>query len=411
MNPRAVITGIGLVTPIGNGVEEYWNALTAGMSGIGPITLFDTTGCAVTIGGEIKNLDFSKYIPPELSRKMSRTSKLAVVAARMALGDSGLQITDENRELIDVFMGVACPDLDTLAQNMVRRHERGERGVTPLMPAIAVTAAPTGNVSIMLGISGETTTLSTGCSSSTNAIGHALRKIRSGASQVIFAGGADVGVQADLIAAYANAKSLSVRNNDPKHACRPFEENRDGHVLSEAAGMLVLEELEHARRRGAKVYAEVVGYGTSSDCHSMVTVSENVNNASRCIELALRDAGRDPEKVGYYCAHGSAARLTDRRETNMLKRALGDRAYRVSVSSIKSMTGHPFGASGVLQAATCALAIKRKVVPPTINYEEPDPECDLDYVPNEAREEKVDTALAYSLGMGGNNAALAVAPC
>jgi 3-oxoacyl-[acyl-carrier-protein] synthase II len=406
-----VITGIGLVTPLGVGTGEFWRGLLDGQSGIGPITLFDATGCAVRIGGEVKDIDFGKHIPPEFSRKMSRASKLAVVAAKLALEDSGLGITDENRELVDIYMGAACPDLETLATNMWRRRERGERKVNALMPAIAVTAAPTGNVSIALGITGETPTFSTGCSSSTNAIGHALRAIRSGATKVIFTGGADTGVQADLMAAYANAKALSTRNDEPQAACRPFEANRDGHVLSEAAGMLVLEEYEHAKARGAQVYAELVGYGTSSDSHSMSVVSEDGHKASRCLKDALKDAARNSERVGYYCAHGSAARNTDRRETNMLKSAFGDQAYRIPVSSIKSMVGHPFGASGVLQAATCALTIKNRTVPPTINYEEPDPQCDLDYVPNEPRQEPVNTALAYSLGMGGNNAALALAAC
>jgi 3-oxoacyl-[acyl-carrier-protein] synthase II len=410
MQPRAVITGIGLVTPIGNGVEEYWAALTAGRSGVGPITLFDTTGFAVHIGGEVKNLDFSKYISAEISRKMSRASKLAVVAAKMAQEDAGLEVSEDNRDFIDVFMGVACPDLDTLAKNMVRRHEKGERGVNPLMAPVAVPSAPAGNIAITLGITGETLTISTACSSGANAMGHALRKIQSGASRVIFAGGVDTGVQADLIASYANAQVLSRRNEEPQRACRPFEAHRDGQVLSEAAVVLLIEEIEHARLRDALVYAELAGYGTTNDSLSMSAVAEDVKQAARSVMKALADAGRNGEEVDFYCAHGSASRVTDRRETMMLKAALGGHAYEVPVSGIKSMTGHPFGASGALQAATCALAIRRHAVPPTINYEEPDPECDLDYVPNTARQKKVGNALVYSLGMG-NNAALLLAAC
>jgi 3-oxoacyl-[acyl-carrier-protein] synthase II len=410
MHPRAVITGIGVVSPVGNGVDAYWKALTEGQSGIGPITLFDTTGCSVRIGGEVRNLNFADYMPPEASRKMSRASKLAVVAAKMARDDSGLVIDDRNRELVDVFLGVACMDFETLATNMVRRHERGDQACSPLSPAMSVTAAPAGNVSIALGIRGEVTTLSTACSSSMNALGHALRKIRSGASQVIFAGGADAGVQGDLIAAFANGRTLSTRNHDPEHASRPFEAHRDGHVLSEAAGVMVMEEYEHARRRDAHVYAEVVGYGTSYDCHSMSEVHADETQAARCIRNALADARRAPEDLSFYCAHGTASPVTDARETRMLKRALGDHAYQVPVSGIKSMTGHPFGAAGAIQTITCALAIRRRAVPPTINYEEPDPACDLDYVPNQARERKVGLAMGYSLGMG-NNAALALAAC
>jgi 3-oxoacyl-[acyl-carrier-protein] synthase II len=252
--------------------------------------------------------------------------------------------------------------------------------------------------------------VSTACSSGANAIGHALRKIQSGESRVILAGGSDAGVQADLLSAYANARVLSSRNDQPRCASRPFEARRDGHVLSEAAAVVVVEDLEHARRRDARVYAELVGYGTTSDAHSMAAVCEDVSSASRAIGTALKRAGRNREEVGLYCAHGSSSPATDRRETRMLKSALGEHAYRVPVSGIKSMTGHPFGASGALQAATCALAINRGEIPPTINYDEPDPDCDLDYVPNEARQENVDLALCYSLGMG-NNAALALAAC
>ena len=408
MRPRAVITGIGLVTPIGNGVEEYWAALTAGKSGVGPITLFDTSGYAVRIGGEVKDLDFSKYVAPTLSRKMSRASKLAVVAAKMAIEDAGLGITDQNREAIDIYLGVASMDFNTLGENMHRLRQRGPAAFSPLAPAISVAAAPAGNIAITLGVSGETMTVTTGCSSSNNAIGQAFRRIRSGESKVILAGGTDTSVQPDLIAAYSNAGALSKLNEEPTHACRPFDARRDGHVVSEAAGILILEEYEEAKARGARIYAEVVGYGTSTDCHSMFTVSENVEHAARSIQKALCGAERGPEKLGYYCAHGTAARNTDMRETNMLKKALGRQAYQVPVSSVKSMTGHPFGAAGVLQTSACALAIHHQAVPPTINYEEPDPDCDLDYVPNEARDRKVDMAMSYCLGMGGNNAAVAL---
>jgi 3-oxoacyl-[acyl-carrier-protein] synthase II len=410
MGRRAVITGIGLVTPVGTGVEDFWNAVTAGRSGVGPITLFDTTGFAVQIGGEVRDLDFADHIPAELSRKMSRSSKLAVVAARLAHQDSGLEINDENRERIDVYLGTACPEMETIAQNAVRRHKRGARGVSPMMPSFIVPSGSTGNVSLALGLGGETLTISTACSSSTNAIGHALRKIQSGASEVIFAGGTDAGVQAELVACYSNAKLLSRRNSAPAAASRPFEVNRDGHVLSEAAVILVLEEFEHARRRDARIYAEVVGYATTSDCVQIGAVGADETHAVRCLKATLADAARNPEQVGLYCAHGTSSTHTDARETRMLKRALRDSAYDVPVSGIKSMTGHPFGASGALQASTCALAIRKSEIPPTINYEEADPDCDLDYVPNETRGQPVDCALTYSLGMG-NNAALALAAC
>ncbi len=409
MQPRAVITGIGVVSPVGNGVDEYWKALTAGKSGIGPITLFDTTGHSVRIAGEVRNLDFGRYIPPQLMKRMSRASQLAVVAAKMAIEDSGLQITDANRREVDVYLGVASMDFNMVAENMAKMMERGPQGVSPLAPAMSVPAAPVGNISIALGVSGETMTFTTGCSSSNNAIGQAYRKIRSGASKIILAGGTDTSVQPGLVAAYANARALSTVNEDPERACRPFDARRDGHVVSEAAGILILEEYEQARDRGASIYAEVVGYGTSTDAHSMFKICDDVEHASRSVQKALSESGKDPGKLGYYAAHGTAARSTDMRETNMLKRALGRDAYRLPVSSIKSMTGHPFGASGVLQTAAGALSIRHQAVPPTINYEEPDPDCDLDYVPNEARDQKVDMAMSYCLGMGGNNAAVCLA--
>ncbi|MHC4916522.1 MAG: beta-ketoacyl-[acyl-carrier-protein] synthase family protein [Planctomycetota bacterium] len=410
MRPRAVITGIGMVTPIGNSAETYWDSLLSGRSGIGPITLFDTGGSAVKIGGEVRDLDFSEHISPESSRKMSRASKLAVVAARMAGQDSAIEIDDQERAEIDVFMGVACMDFDTLATDIGRRLKNPDRRHSPLLAARSVTSAPAGNVSVVLGLRGEVTTISTACSSSTNALGHALRKIRSGDSKVIFAGGTDAAVQEDLVASFACGGNLSTRNCDPQRASRPFDAGRDGHVVSEAAAVLVLEEYEHARARGARIYAEVVGYGANNDAHTMYEVCPDETAAAACVRRTLDDAGRNAAEVDFYCAHGSSSRAADARETRMLKRALGNHAYRVPVSGIKSMIGHPFGASGAVQAASCALAISRGEIPPTINYEDPDPECDLDYVPNQAREGPVRLAVCYSLGMG-NNAGLALAAC
>ena len=399
-----------MVTPIGNGVESYWNSLLNGRSGIGPITLFDTGGSAVKIGGEVRNLDFSEHISPEDSRKMSRASKLAVVAAQMAREDSAIDLDAAGRDRVDVFMGVACMDFDTLAKDISRRVRNPDRRHSPLLAARSVVSAPAGNVSVSLGLRGEVTTVSTACSSSTNALGQALRRIRSGESKVIFAGGTDAGVQADLVASFACGGSLSTRNADPQGASRPFDAGRDGHVVSEAAAVLVLEDYEHARARGARIYAEVVGYGASNDAHSMYEVCPDETVAAECVKRTLADSGRNVGQVDFYCAHGSSSPLTDARETRMLKRALGNHAYSVPISGIKSMIGHPFGASGAVQAASCALAVSRGEIPPTINYESPDPECDLDYVPNQAREGPVRLAMCYSLGMG-NNATLALAAC
>jgi len=408
---RVVITGIGVVSPIGNGVHEYWDSLTSGKSGIGMITHFDASEFSCKIGGEVKDLNFDDYIAPERSRKMSRTSKLAVVAAKMSLGDSGLVLSEEEACSAGLVLGVASGDATVFSDNVIRRFRRGEKGPSPIWPALAVTTAPTGNVAIELGISGEVITISTGCSSSTNAIGHAYRKIKFGLSDIVFAGGSEVALQEDFLVGYSKANALSRRNEDPLKASRPFDRDRDGQVLSEAAGFFVLEEYERAKLRGAKIYGEIVGYGISNDSVSMLTVSDDVKHAARSLQMALNESETTRDRVDYYCAHGSSGPKTDTRETNMLKSVFKKKAYRTPISSVKSMTGHPFGAAGVLQASACALSIKNHAVPPTINYETPDPECDLDYIPNEARSSDVELAMSYSLGAGGNNASLLFAAC
>ncbi|MHC4874698.1 MAG: beta-ketoacyl-[acyl-carrier-protein] synthase family protein [Planctomycetota bacterium] len=394
MTRRVVITGIGLSTPIGSDKNKYWDNLINGRSGISTIKRFDATALPSQIGGEVTDADFDKYIPAPLARKMSRTSKLAVVAAKQALTDSALELTDEIRENAGILLGVASADAPTFASNVIRRFKKGSKGSSPIWPGLAVVTAPTGNVAISLGIEGEAITISTGCSSSTNAIGHAYRKIKFGMSDLIFSGGSDVAVQEDFLAGYGNANSLSRRNDSPEEACRPFERDRDGQVLGEGAGILVLEEYEHARKRNAHIYAEIVGYGSTNDAQSMLMVSESHKQAARSISNAIKESNMSGEKIGYYCAHGSSSIKTDVRETRTLKEVLKKSAYRLPISSIKSMVGHPFGASGALQTATCAMTIDKKTIPPTINYENPAPDCDLDYVPNEARRKKVDRVQA-----------------
>lgn len=408
--PRAVITGIGIASPIGTGMDKFWIAALRGDRGIRSLTGFDTSGWPVTFGGEVRDINVSDWIPRKDVRKMSRSAILSVIAARLAVNDSGISITEDNCRDIDIVMGNTCFDGDYFGESVMRRKKLGVGSADPFIPAVTVLANATGNISITLGIKGETSTICTACSSGMNAIGYAQRKIRNEGRTLIFAGGADIGIQQDLIASYARAGILSQRNDAPEEACRPFEANRDGHVLSEASAVVIVEEYEHAKKRDAKIYAEIAGYATCSEAHSMAEVLHDETDSVRCISNALKDAGKNPEDVDYYCAHGSSSRVTDARETRMLKRSLGRHAYRVPVTGLKGMIGHSFAASGAIQAATCAKAISSNELPPTVNYRNPDPECDLDYVPNEARQQRVDCAMTYSLGMG-NNAALVLSAC
>lgn len=336
---------------------------------------------------------------------------MAVAAARMALEDSGLTITDENKEDLAVFLGSSSNAIDVVEEQAERLRNIGPHGVSPFAVASCYPGAPASNVAIELGLNGETFTISTGCTSSTNAIGLAFRSIRSGQYDAAIAGGVDAPVTPLMMSAFGNAGYLSKRNANPSKASRPFDRNRDGYVLSEAAGILMLEEYASAARREAFTYAEIAGYGSTSDGYSVLRVEPTGKRAASAIEKALKDAHVNKTDVDYFNAHGSSSVVSDSRETKVIKRVFGEHSERLQVSSIKSMIGQPIGASGAIQTATCATATKEGAIPPTMNYEERDPDCDLDYVPNEAREVRLRVAVNNSLGIGGNNACLVLKKC
>ena len=405
---RVVITGIGVITPIGTGVKRFWQAALAGKSGVGPISLFDASGYPSRIAGEVRDFRSSAYMSRSSARRMSRFAQFAVAAARLASEDASFVITDENRNDVGICMGVGIVGAEPFCSEMTKLRDRGCSAVSRYAAAASHPGAASGNISVELGIHGECQTISTGCSSGSNALGYAFRCVRSGTVKSMLAGGAEACIAPLVLATFCRARALSTHNSSPEEASRPFDRDRDGFVMGEAAAVLVVETLESAQARGVEPYAEIVGYSCTSDAYSMVKIEKDGHQAIRAVEACLKEAGLPPEELGYICAHGSSSLLADRRETHVLKKSLGKTARRVPISSIKSMIGQPLGASGAVQTAVCALALREKKVPPTINYRRRDPDCDLDYVPNEARETEARAALALSLGMGGNNACLAL---
>jgi 3-oxoacyl-[acyl-carrier-protein] synthase II len=402
MSKRAVVTGIGLVTPLGNDPRAFFQASLHGRSGIGQIQKFSTAGYAVQIGAEVAEpspADPAAVDVPALAR-------WAVHAAKQAVQDAALNLSQEDPFGIGVVMGVAAPGFDLLAEQFLDFKQKGPEAGRPYAPAEANQAAAAIHISRALGLKGEVLNIATSCSSSTQAIAYALRLIREGDAPCVLAGGTEEGVSPFFLSCFGNGKILSRRNDDPSHASRPYDRQRDGYVLADAACVLVVEEYERACARGVRPYCELTGAGAAGDACSPKRVGHSEESGARAIEQALRRAERLPEDVDYYCAHGSSSPWTDIRETRMLKRAFREHARRLAISSIKSMMGHPLGAAGAVQSATAALAIREKAVPPTINLEEPDKECDLDYVPKEARSMPIRNAVVYSLGMGGTNAAL-----
>jgi 3-oxoacyl-[acyl-carrier-protein] synthase II len=406
-----VITGLGLVTPIGTGWRNFWKAALEGKSGIREVVGFDTSGFVSRIAGQIPDFEPEKWINRKKLKYTSRSVQLAVAAAKLALKDSNLEITEEDREEIAIFLGSSSNDIDVVEHQAERLKSIGSEGVSPFAVASCYPGAPTGNVVIELGLQGEAFTISTGCSSSTNAIGLAFRSIRMGEHAAAIAGGVDAPVTPLMMSAFGNAGYLSKRNSKPAEASRPFDRDRDGYVLSEAAGILVLEELSRARERGAPVYAEIAGYASTSDGYSVVRVEPKGRLAVKAMRRALKDAGVSKADVSYLNAHGSSSVISDKRETVVLKEVFNSYSSRLQISSIKSMIGQPIGTSGAIQTATCALAVRDDCIPPTTNYSEKDPDCDLDYVPNEARETRVNVAVNNCLGIGGNNACLVMKQC
>jgi 3-oxoacyl-[acyl-carrier-protein] synthase II len=404
---RVVVTGVGLVSPLGTGVDKNWNALMAGQSGIGPVTRFDASDLPTRIAGEVNDFNAEDFIEKKEIKKMDLFIQYGLAASEMALQDSGLEITDENAERVGVLVGSGLGGLPTIEKYHSALLERGYKKITPFfIPMLIINLAP-GHISMRFGAKGPNLSSVSACATGTNSIGDAYHMIARGDADAMFAGGTESTITPLAIGGFNVMKALSTRNDDPQGASRPFEKNRDGFIMAEGAGIVILEEYEQAKKRGAKIYCEIAGYGLSSDAHHLTQPAPGGEGAARCIKMALNTAGIDPREVDYINAHGTSTHFNDLSETMAIKAVLGAHARKVMVSSTKSMTGHGLGAAGGFEAVFVALTMARGVIPPTINYEEPDAECDLDYVPNEAREADVKIALSNSFGFGGTNATLA----
>ncbi len=403
---RVVITGMGALTPVGNSVEQTWTSLVAGKGGVGLITRFDTTNHASKIAAELKDFDVSNYIDPKETRRMDLFVQYAAVAATMAMADSGLEITPENATKVGVLVGSGIGGVQTWETQHKILLEKGPNRVSPFFVPMLIANMGSGQISIMFGAKGPNTTVVTACSTGTNAIGDAYEIIRRGAADAMITGGAEAAIFPLSHAGFCSAKAFSTRNDDPEHASRPFDKERDGFIIGEGAGILVLEEYEMAKARGAKIYAEIIGYGMSGDAYHITAPAPDGEGAARCMKTALDSARINPEDVSYINAHGTSTLLNDKFETMAIKTTFGDYAYKVPVSSTKSMTGHLLGAAGAVEAIACVRALQEGVIPPTINYEVPDPDCDLDYVPNTAREADLNVAISNSFGFGGHNASI-----
>jgi 3-oxoacyl-[acyl-carrier-protein] synthase II len=407
MARRVVVTGVGLVTPVAVGTEETWEGLLAGKSGIGPITHFDHTKFATHFAGEVKNFDPTRWMTSRESKQVDCFIQYAIAAAALAVEDSGIEIKGEFAERVGCFVGAGLGGVTTIETTCKTLWEKGPRhGISPFfVPMIIVNLAP-GQISIRHGAKGPNVSQVSACSTGAHAIGDAFRVIERGDADAMICGGTEATVSPLGVGGFNSMRALSTRNDAPQQASRPFDKDRDGFVIAEGAGILILEELEHAKARGAKIYAEMRGYGLNADAHHITSPSPGGEGAQRCMKLALKDAKLTPADIGYINAHGTSTKINDATETLAIKAVFGDAARKVMVSSTKSMTGHMLGAAGGVETAICALVLSRGVVPPTINYTTPDPECDLDYVPNTAREVRVQHALTNSFGFGGTNACL-----
>ncbi|RUM36114.1 MAG: beta-ketoacyl-[acyl-carrier-protein] synthase II [Desulfobulbus sp.] len=403
MNRRVVVTGIGLVTPLGTGTDKTWEGLLKGRSGVGPITRFDASAHAAQIAAEVKDFDPSLWFEKKQVKHLDLFVQYGIAAAVLALDDSGLTITDELAERVGVITGCGMGGLPTIEQYHKVFLERGPRRITPFFIPRVIPNMPSGHISMRLGAKGPNLSLSTACAAGTHAVGEAFRHIVFGDCDAAITGGTESVVCDLAVGGFGSMKALSTRNDDPEHASRPFDLERDGFIIAEGSGMIVLEELEFARKRGANIYAEVIGYGQSSDAYHIAAPPENGDGAVRCMKMALNTAGLNPAEVDYINAHGTSTPLNDRGETAAIKTVFGDHARTLAISSTKSMTGHMLGGAGGIESAFTALTLHHQCIAPTMNLENPDPACDLDYVPNTAREMPVNVAMSNSFGFGGTN--------
>lgn len=404
MARRVVVTGLGGVTPVGNNVTDIWNNLLQGKSGIGPITRFDASDYTTQFGGEVKNFDPEALFGSKEARRMDRLTHFALEAGRQAIEDAGLPQANVDRTRTGVIIGSAMGGVATLlAQNNIL-EAKGVRRVSPFTIPMMLPDTPAAQLAIEYGYMGPSMSITSACATGTNAVGEAFEMIARDSADIIVAGGADSLILPIIFAGFCVMKAFSTRNEDPQGACRPFDIDRDGFVAAEGAAVLVLEELEHAKARGATIYAEFIGYGASVDANNMASPLPDGSGAALAMKAAIRRAGIAPAEVDYLNAHGTSTQLNDPAETNAVKVVLGDHAYKIAVSSTKSMTGHLLGGAGALEAIVCAKTLQTGIIAPTINYHKPDPECDLDYTPNVARERDVQIAMSNSFGFGGHNA-------
>ncbi|MEK7362521.1 MAG: beta-ketoacyl-ACP synthase II [candidate division NC10 bacterium] len=404
---RVVVTGLGALTPVGNSAEEYWAAISQGKSGIGPITKFDAKDLPTRIAGEIRNFDPLKWVDKKEARRLDPYLKYAIACAAMAVEDAALNVEKVERTRFGVLVGSGIGGITTLLESHKDLLEKGPDRVSPFFIPMLIINMASGLISMRYGAKGPNSAVVTACATGNHAIGDAFKVIQRNDADVMIAGGAEAIITELTFAGFCQMKAMSTRNDEPTKASRPFDADRDGFVCSEGGGLVVLESLEHAVKRDARIYAEIVGYGMSSDAHHMTAPDPEGDGAARCMAEAIRDAGVAPADVGYINAHGTSTPYNDKFETMAIKRVFGPHAKKLAVSSTKSMVGHLLGAAGGVEAIATILGIHHGLLPPTINYETPDPECDLDYVPNQARKQEVEVALSNAFGFGGTNATLA----
>jgi 3-oxoacyl-[acyl-carrier-protein] synthase II len=403
---RVVITGMGIVSPLGNDLASSWAGIVNGRSGVGPVTHFDASNLTTRIAGEVRDFDITRWVNTKDAKKMDEFIHYGVAASLMALEDAGITVDDSNAERIGALIGSGIGGLLGIEEQTIKAHEGGPRKISPFyVPSTIINMLP-GQVSLITGAKGPNFSAVSACATSNHSIGMAMRLIQHGDADVMIAGGAERGSTPTSMGGFCSMKAMSTRNDDPTHASRPWDKDRDGFVLGDGAGILILEEYERAKARGARIYAELAGFGASSDAFHMTAPSENGEGPARCMVAAFKDAGIDASQVEYLNAHGTSTPLGDLAETLAIKRALGDHAYRTMVSSTKSMTGHLLGAAGGAEAIFTVMAIHAGVIPPTINLDEPGEGCDLDYVPNVAREKNIDVAVSNGFGFGGTNGTL-----
>jgi len=403
---RVVVTGVGMITPLGIGVQESWNGLLAGRSGIRKITHFDASNFPTQIAGEVEGFSAEDYIEPKEIKKMDRFIHLAVAVASMSLADSGLKITEENAERVGVTVGSGMGGLHAIEHYHSVLLEKGPKRITPFFIPMLIVNLAAGQVSIRAGAKGPNSAVATACATGSHSIGDAFKIIQRGDADAMIAGGTESVITPLGIGGFNAMKALSTRNDEPEKASRPFDINRDGFIMGEGAGIVILELLENALDRGAKIYAELIGYGMTADAYHITSPSPGGEGAARCMKMALKDGRIDPLDVNYINAHGTSTKYGDELETHAVKTVFGEHAYKIAVSSTKSMTGHLLGAAGGVEAVITVLSVHNNIVPPTINLDNPDPECDLDYVPHKSREMNVEYGLSNSFGFGGTNACL-----